>query len=81
MTVLDRLLKLNKRLEVYSTIGDKIGVHFEYCYVKGNGVLIGAFGTGNTIYEACEDYINQISGKTLVFTPPYGKREEVTVIF
>lgn len=42
---------------------------FEYCEVKGNGVLISAFGNGETIEDAMEDYTKQISGKILVFFP------------
>lgn len=40
---------------------------YDFCDVKDGPVLIGTFGKGNTIEKAAEDYIQQITGKTLVF--------------
>lgn len=77
-----RLLSLQGHpLKVWKT--DENNIHVEYydCDVKGYGVLIGESGCGNTFEEACQDYINKISGKTLVFNACTKSREEVKVLF
>ena len=79
LTASERLLRSGNRLEVFQMIDGRIGVHFQNCEVKDGCFLIGAFGRGNTFEEACEDYIKEIQGKTLVFEE-YGKRREVILI-
>lgn len=74
-----RLLKSNNHLEVFQIINGKIGVNFSNCWVKDDCFLIGEFGRGDTFEEACEDYIDKIQGKTLVFEE-YGRRREVSLI-
>lgn len=79
LTASERLLRSGNRLEVFQMIDGRIGIHFQNCEVKDDCFLIGAFGRGNTFEEACEDYIKEIQGKTLVFEE-YGRRREVILI-
>lgn len=81
MTAADRLLKLESHpLDVIKNIDNKYSVHYRDSYIKGNGVLYGKYGTGKTFEEACEDYLNIISGETLVFNAFDENRYEVTVL-
>lgn len=78
MTAIDTLASTG-----YSVIvekgADRIHVFFEGAYEKGDGVLIGTYGRGETAEQAAADYIKQIAGKTLVFG--YGEsRKEIVVI-
>ena len=78
MTALERLLNTGKHLDVFRWENHNesgIGVHFQDCETKD-----GTFGSGKTFEEACEDYIRQISGKTLVFHAYTDHRTEVTFI-
>ena len=79
MKASERLLNTENSLVVFKMINGKIGVHFENCEVKDGCFLIGTFGRGNTFEEACENYLEQIQGKTLVFNT-YGNRKEVVLI-
>ena len=79
MKASERLLNTEYSLVVFKMVNGKIGVHFENCEVKDGCFLIGAFGRGNTFEEACENYLEQIQGKTLVFNI-YGNRKEVVLI-
>lgn len=79
LTASKRLLRTGNRLEVFEIINGKIGVHFQNCEVRDGCFLVGSFGRGNTFEEACEDYINEIQGKTLVFNE-YGQKREVILI-
>ena len=77
MTALERLLNTGYHLEVFKwdtgrEIG--IGVNFQNSEIKDGMFLVGEYGRGQTFEEACENYIRQISGKTLFFnsyTPTY----------
>ena len=81
MTAWRRLLRCNTaRLEVWETVDGIVCVKFQNCEVKGDGVLISEFGRGLTFEDACENYLNEISGKTLVFNSYSGNRKEVTVL-
>ncbi len=76
-----RLLSLEgKQLEVWGVPDGMIAVSYEKAYVKLGGLLVGAFGKGETFEEACEDYFSKISGKTLVFKPYSTQRQEVKVL-
>lgn len=66
-----------KRLETWNFPNGKIAVRFSNCEVKEGDFLISAFGKGNTFFEACEDYIDKIKGKTLVFNAYTKQRKEV----
>lgn len=74
------LLSGFKRLMVWRITGGEIGVCFESCEVKDGMFLNGTYGTGNTISEACEDYLKKIRGKTLVFNSYADYREEIKVL-
>lgn len=50
---------------------------FEHCEVKGDGVLIGEFGNGETPEEAMENYAKRISNKRLVLLIPGKDRFEL----
>lgn len=81
MTISDRLLNLEfHRLEVWRTSKNNVCVAFQRCEVKDGAVLASVFGEGLTFGEACEDYLRQISGKTLVFDACTDKRKEVIVL-
>lgn len=81
MEAYKRLLRLDMAdLIVWEIPSCEIAVSYQNCYVKGDGVLIGTFGTGCTFEVACEDYLNKISGKTLVFDSLTTDRKEVKVL-
>lgn len=80
MRASEKLLNLGKRILVAKNIYGKVYVHYENCYVKDDCFLVGEYGTGNNFEEACEDYLNEISGKTIVFKDAYNNREEVKVL-
>ena len=81
MRASDRLLNLEfHRLEVWRTNKKDICVAFEKCEVKDGIALASVFGEGLDFEEACEDYLRQISGKTLVFDACTKNRKEVIVL-
>ena len=81
MKASEKLLNLqNRMLKVGKNINGKVYVHYECCDVKDGCFLIGTYGTGNTFEEACEDYLNKISGKTIVFNAESSNLEEVKVL-
>lgn len=81
MKASDRLLALeNKRLMVFKDFNNNICVHYEDSYVKDGVVLRGITGRASDFEYACEDYLRQISGKTLVFNAFSNAREEVRVL-
>ena len=81
MIASERLLNLEfHRLEVWRTNKNAVCVAFERCEVKDGAVLASVFGEGLTFEEACEDYLRQISGKTLVFDACTKNRKEVIVL-
>ena len=79
MSAIERLLNLESHsLEVFKT-GGKIAVMYLGGEIIDGIVRIGEFGKGTTVEEACEDYLNKISGKTLVFG--FGEnRKEIKVL-
>lgn len=80
-TPVEKLLKLTiEPLIVSKNINNKIIVCYNHCDIKGDGVLIGKVGKGNSFEEACADYLNIISGKTLVFYAGSERRREVTIL-
>lgn len=83
MTALERLLNTGYRLEVFQVNGgieNDIGVKFKDSEIKDGMFLISEYGVGQTLEEACEDYIRQISGQTLVFHAYTDHRTEATFI-
>lgn len=82
MKASDKLLKLEgHHLTVFKSADEgQVAVCYEDAWVKDGLFLRGEFGHGVNFEEACEDYLNIISGKTLVFDVFDGKREEVRVL-
>lgn len=81
MKASEKLLNIEGRmLSVGKNINGKVYVHYERCDVKDGCFLIGNYGAGNSFEEACEDYLNKISGKTIVFNAESSNREEVKVL-
>lgn len=67
-------------LEVWKVDGT-VCVNYEHSEVKDGMFLRGVFGRGHDFESACDDYLSQIRGKTLVFNATWGdKRKEVTVL-
>ena len=78
--LVDKLLETGKDLVIGKDIEGNTTVCFEYGYIKEGIVLIGSCGRGKTFGEAVVDYCRQISGKTLVFDYPGGKRETIKIL-
>lgn len=86
----EKLLSLSgKQLEVIGVkaFGDNepmlVSVQYANCSVKDyklSPFLTFYSGLGITFEEACEDYLNKISGKVLVFETLSGDRETVIVL-
>ncbi len=74
------LLSLDKPLEVDKNFDGEITVCYRDCDIKESIFLIGTFGIGKTFDEACEDYLKQLHGATLVFNAYGGRREEIRVL-
>ncbi len=80
MTALKRLLNLGgTTLTVAEDVEGQIYVHYTGADVKDGMMLRAVSGRGGTVEEACQDYLDQISGKTLVIDA-FGTRREVTVL-
>lgn len=81
MKASEKLLNLeNRTIRVGKNINGKVYVRYERCDVKDGRFFIGTYGTGNNFEEACEDYLNKISGKTIVFNALSSNSEEVKVL-
>lgn len=74
------LLSLGKHLEVWRLPAGKIAVAYQGCEVKEGCFLKSCFGTGETFNDACEDYLDNLHGKTIVFNAYSLNREEVKVL-
>jgi len=82
MKASERLLNTEFPLKVFKICNKKmkpIGVCFYNCEIKDGYFLISEFGAGYSFEEACEDYLERIQGKTLVFNA-YENRKEVVLI-
>lgn len=75
----DILLLINKKISK-RIVNNEIYVSFENCEIKDGNFLSGCYGIGDTIPEACEDYLKKICNKTLVFNAYSEHRKEITVI-
>ena len=83
MTAFERLINTGYHLDVFQLdngIEKGIGVCFQNSEIKDGIFLVGEYGIGQTFEEACEDYIRQISGKTIVFHAYTDSRKEVIFI-
>lgn len=68
MTRLEQLVTNSGETVVISKdIDDNFVVLMDKCAVYNNPGALGVCGRGKTIEQAVKDYIQQISGKTLVF--------------
>lgn len=77
----DILLRLRGRhLEVFRLPNGSIGVKYEDAEIKDGIFLIGEYGVGQTFDTACDDYLNKLRGKTLIFDAAASNRKEVTVL-
>lgn len=81
MKASEKLLNLSGHmLSVGKNINGEVYVHYERCDIKDGCFLIGAYGTGDNFELACVDYLNKISGKTIVFNAESSNREEIKVL-
>ena len=68
MTFLEQLVTNSGEPVVISKdINDNFVVRMDKCDVYNNPGALGVCGRGKTVEQAAKDYIQQISGKTLVF--------------
>ena len=80
MSDIYRLLNFHQRLEVWKLPNDFIAVAFRDTEVKDGYFLKGEYGVGATFDDACTDYMEKISGKTLVYRDLDGERRENVVL-
>lgn len=80
MNAQDILLSLGEWLEVWKVPNGEVAAAYKNSEVKEGHFLKGTYGTGKTFEDACEDYLNQLHGKTLVFNAYSGNRKEVRVL-
>lgn len=68
MTFLEQLVtNSGEPIVISKDINDNFVVHMNKCDVYNNPGALGVCGRGKTVEQAAKDYIQQISGKTLVF--------------
>lgn len=75
----DNVASLNE-LQVTLNCNDQFNVEYEDSFIEDGTGLIGVHGVGNTFESACEDYLNKITGKKLVFNPSNEERRFEVVI-
>jgi hypothetical protein len=70
--------EINKELIItrYAQQNGRFVADFEYAEVKDDGMLVSIYGEGQSPIEALNDYVDQISGKTIVFDAAGNKRQE-----
>lgn len=73
------LLSLGEHLEVFKN-GLGVCVDYKNAEVKDGMFLISEFGVGKDFESACDDYMNKIRGKKLVFNAYSSARREVQVL-
>lgn len=77
----DILLSLdNEELKVLKNCYGDICVRYIGAFVKNGYFIESAVGIGKDFESACEDYLNKIRGKTLVFNPNNDTRKEVSIL-
>ena len=77
----DILLSLEMEdLEVSKNSSGGINVCYKDADIKDGIFLVSCLGRGKDFEEACDDYLTQIRGKTLVFNAHDENRREVTVL-
>jgi hypothetical protein len=80
MTIYEFADIINRDIEVkrFANQKDRWIAKFSSCDIKGDSVLIGAYGDAKSPIGAIQDYVRQIRNKTLVFDA-MGKRQEYNV--
>ena len=74
------LLSLSgERLEVFKNKSD-VCVKYNGAEIKNGDFLIDTYGTGTNFESACDDYLNKIRGKRLVFNAYTINRKEIMVL-
>lgn len=77
----DILLSLDMEdLAVSKNNSGEINVYYKGAEIKDGMFLVSARGRGKDFEEACDDYLSQIRGKTLVFDACTKDRREITVL-
>ena len=66
-------------LEVFNNCHG-ICVHYKGAEIKDGDFLIGAYGVGVDFESACDNYLEQIRGKKLVFNAFSNDRIEIQVL-
>lgn len=69
----------DERIEIGKDVDGNFMVEYQHCDIKDGPVLRGDPGRGRSIWNAAEDYIKKISGKTLVFNAASASRKEVSI--
>lgn len=76
-----RLMRLRVYLIVFTSDDGLVHVRYEGGYILDDEAEILVSGCGLNFEEACESYLNKISGKRLRIYDPYtNDRREVTVL-
>lgn len=70
----------NEHLEVFRNRYGKVCVEYKGAEVKDGMFLISEYGIGDNFESACDDYLNKIRGKKLVFNPCSSARREVQIL-
>ena len=75
MTFLEQLVaNSGETVVINKDINDNFVVLMDKCAIYNNPGALGVCGRGKTVEHAVKDYMQQISGKTLVFN--YGTESE-----
>ena len=75
MTLLEQLVNnSSESIVINKDIDDNFVVWMDKCSIYNNPGALGVGGRGKTVEQAVKDYIQKISGKTLVFN--YGTESE-----
>lgn len=81
MRACDILLSLDgETLEVQKTSPASVSVCYRNCEIKDGIFLKAVCGRGTSFEAACESYLHEIRGKTLVFDACSNSRREVKVL-
>ena len=75
MTLLEQLVtNSGETVVINQDLNDNFVVRMDKCSIYNNPGALGVAGSGKTVEQAVKDYIQKISGKTLVFN--YGTESE-----
>lgn len=78
MSNIDKLANVTVNLIVEKRkLDNKIMVHFEDAYESDGCVLIGLYGTGESVEEAATNYYEKIKGKKMIVNPSSKTRKEI----